>query len=198
MVLDENLSWKSHVKYIISKAGKKIGLFGRVREDLTTNAANLIYKTFILPVMDYCDSVWACCNRTDIDLLERLQNRAGRIVMKSSRSAPALANLKWNSLESRRNKHILKLVYKCLAKKAPQFSMIILFIIEKLFLGSRDKVIHCTCPKLELKLVKDHSCIMVVQYVIIILVVIMCNYNVYFCFCFCYSFSYLNAICYLM
>ena len=71
--------------------------------------------------MDYCDSVWACCNRTDIDLLERLQNRAGRIVMKSSRSAPALANLKWNSLESRRNKHILKLVYKCLAKKAPQF-----------------------------------------------------------------------------
>ena len=122
VVLDENLSWKSHVKYIISKAGKRIGLLGRVREDLTTNAANLIYKTFILPVMDYCDSVWACCNRTDIDLLERLQNRAGRIVMKSSRSAPALANLKWNSLESRRNKHILKLVYKCLVKKAPQFS----------------------------------------------------------------------------
>ena len=62
VVLDENLSWKSHVKYIISKAGKRIGLLGRVRGDLTTNAANIIYKTFILPVMDYCDSVWACCN----------------------------------------------------------------------------------------------------------------------------------------
>ena len=73
--------------------------------------------------------------------------------------------------------------------------MIILIIIEKLFLGSRDKVIYCTCPKLELKLLKDHSFIMVVQY-LIILVDIICNYNVYFCFC--YSFSYLNAICYLM
>ena len=55
VVLDENLSWKSHVKYIISKAGKRIGLLGRVRQHLTTNAANLIYRTFILPVMDYCD-----------------------------------------------------------------------------------------------------------------------------------------------
>ena len=61
--------------------------------------------------MDYCDSVWTCCNRTDIDLLERLQNRAGRITMKSSR--------------------IVLL---------PSFSMIIYFIIEKLFLGLRDKV----------------------------------------------------------
>ena len=75
--------------------------------------------------------------------------------------------------------------------------MIILFIIEQLFLGSRDKVIYCTCPKLELKLLKDYSFIMVVQYLIIILVEIVCNYNVYFCFCFCYSFS-MNAICYLM
>ena len=73
--------------------------------------------------------------------------------------------------------------------------MNIFFIIEKLFPGSRDKVIYCTCPKLELKLLKDHSFIMVVQY-LIILVEIICHYNIFVCFC--YSFSYLNAICYLM
>ena len=121
MVLDGNLSRKSHAKYIVSKAGKRIRLLGRIREDLTTNAANLIFKSFILPILDYCDTVWACCNRRDIDQLERLQNRGGRIVMMTLRSAPALRNYKWDSLERRRSKHIFNLVHKCLLKKTPPF-----------------------------------------------------------------------------
>ena len=40
--------------------------------------------------------------------------------MRSTRSAPALANLKWNSVEDRGNKHIFKLVNLCL-EKTPQF-----------------------------------------------------------------------------
>ena len=114
--LDATLSWKSHVTFITSKVRKGLGLLCRVRDDLTANAANLIYKAFIyltanaanliykafiLLILDYCDSVWACCNRGHINRLERLQNRAGRIVMKSTRRAPALANLNWDSLEVR-------------------------------------------------------------------------------------------------
>jgi hypothetical protein len=71
--LDDSLTWKSHVEYITTKVGKRLGLLRRTRKDLTANAAN-IYKTFILPILDYCDSVWACCNRSDIDQLEHLQN----------------------------------------------------------------------------------------------------------------------------
>ena len=121
VVLDDGLNWKTHMDYIYAKVGKRLGLLRRIREDLTANATKLIYKSFILPILDYCDSVWACCNRGDIDRLERLQNRAAQIVMRSTRSALALANLKWNSLEDRRNKHIFKLVNLCLEKKTPQF-----------------------------------------------------------------------------
>ena len=94
--------------------GKRLKLVRRIREDLTANATSLIYKSFILPISDYCDSVWACCNRGDIDRLERLQNRAARIVMRSTRRAPALANLKWKSVEDRRDNHIFKLANSCL------------------------------------------------------------------------------------
>ena len=59
--------------------------------------------------------------QTCIDQLERLQNRGGRIVMMTTRSAPALANFKWDSLESRRSKHIFNLVHKCLVKKTSPF-----------------------------------------------------------------------------
>ena len=102
-------------------AGKNIRLLGRIREDLTRNADNLIFKSFKLPILDYGDTVWACCNRRDIDQLERLQNRGGRIVMMTLRSAPALRNYKWDSLERRRSKHIFNLVHKCLLKKTPPF-----------------------------------------------------------------------------
>ena len=87
--------------YSSAKVRKWSGLLRRIRENLTANATNLIYKLFILPILDYCDSVWACCNRGDIDCVQRLQNRVAQIVMRSTRSAPALANLKWNSLEDR-------------------------------------------------------------------------------------------------
>ena len=89
VVLDDGLTWKTHVDYISVKVGKRLGLLHRIREDLTANASNLIYKSFILPILDYCDSVWACCSRGDINGLERLQNQAARIVMRSTHSAPA-------------------------------------------------------------------------------------------------------------
>ena len=121
VVLDDGLTWKTHVDYISAKVGKRRGLLRRIREDLTVNGTNLFYKSFILPILNYSDSVWACCNRGNIDRLERLQNWAARIVMRSTFSAPALANLKWDSLENWRNRHIFTLVNLCLEKKTPQF-----------------------------------------------------------------------------
>ena len=68
----------SNAPWVTTKVGKRLGLLCRTRNDLTANAANMIYKTFILPIFDYCDSVWVCFNRGDIDQLEHLQNRAAR------------------------------------------------------------------------------------------------------------------------
>ena len=141
--------------YIYAKVGKRLGLLRRIREDLTANATNLIYKSFILPILDYCDSVWACCNRGDIDRLERLQNRAARIVMRSTRSALALANLKWNSLEDRRNKHIFKLVNLCLEKKTPQFLHNYFFYNRDVITRSTRKVIFYIYRWYEQKLLKN-------------------------------------------
>ena len=31
------------------------------------HTAGIIYRSFILPVLDYCDTVWNCCGRTNAD-----------------------------------------------------------------------------------------------------------------------------------
>ena len=43
VIFDEHLSWKEHVKEIASKAGRRVGLLGRVRHYITTHSANAIF-----------------------------------------------------------------------------------------------------------------------------------------------------------
>ena len=62
IVIDEVLSWKEHVH--VSKAGKRIGMLRRIRKDLTVYAADKVYKAFIRPTMEYCDTVWTGCGKT--------------------------------------------------------------------------------------------------------------------------------------
>ena len=55
---DERLSWGSHVKKMISKAGKRAGMLGRLRDNLTTHSANAsVYISLIRPILECCDTV---------------------------------------------------------------------------------------------------------------------------------------------
>ena len=115
--------WKAHVKYLLSKVGKRIGMLGRIRKNISMHTASTIYKSFTLPILDYCDAVWNCCGRVNTDKLEKLQRRAARIVMRMDSSDEALEYLGYRTLERRREGHVLKLVKKCLNKRCPQFLM---------------------------------------------------------------------------
>ena len=40
-------------------------MLGRLRKNLTEGAANILYKSLIVPIFDYCDSIWFCFNKCD-------------------------------------------------------------------------------------------------------------------------------------
>ena len=121
VVLDESLSWTAHVKYILGKAGKRVGMLSQIRTNVTTNTADLIYKSFILPVIDYCDTVWNCCGKVNSDNLEKLHKRAASLIVRNHCSDAALQSLAMESLENRRKKHVYRSVTKCMNGKFPQF-----------------------------------------------------------------------------
>ena len=123
VVMDECLTWKAHVKYLLGKVGKRIGMLGRARKNISMHSANKVYKSYIIPVLDYGDTVWNCCGTVNSDKLERLQRRAARIIMKSDRSETALKYLRYATLKVRREMHVLSLVQKCISKKCPHFLM---------------------------------------------------------------------------
>ena len=120
--MDETLSWNAHVKSLVSKIGKRLGMFNRIKKDITMNTAEILYRSFILPIADYCSAVWNCCGKGNTDLIEKLQRRAARIIMKSPSSDEAVEKLRYDTLESRsrREKHIFKLARNA-SGQVPQF-----------------------------------------------------------------------------
>ena len=93
----------------------------KTRNDISMYTANIVYKSYVLPILDYCDTVWNCCNVGDEEKIEKIQRRAARVVMKVDCSDDALHDLRWETLKSSREKHVFKLVKKCLKGMVPQF-----------------------------------------------------------------------------
>ena len=121
VVFDECLSFNGHVKKLISKAGKRVGIVGCLRDNLTLHSANVVYTTLIRPILDYCDTVWGCCGEGNAQALQALPNRAARIIARTDRSSPAMDILKWLSLADRRRNNVFKLVKKCIRGRCPQY-----------------------------------------------------------------------------
>ena len=79
---------------------------GRSRKNINTYIAGTVYKSFVLPILDYCDTVWSCCWSVNADKLEKLQRRAARIVMRLGSSEKALNVLGYVTLEKRRESYV--------------------------------------------------------------------------------------------
>ena len=78
VAFDKHTSWNSHVKYLLSRARKRLGMIGRIRGNLTSECANSIYTAYIRPIMDYCDT-------TDVELLRSWQQFVTREASKTCR-----------------------------------------------------------------------------------------------------------------
>ena len=86
----------------------------------------LIYNAIVIPQLDYADIVWDAGKKMHAERLQKLQNRAGRIILKIN---PYLHTsnhqihdiLGWDSLAARRKKHLCEMVYKSLNGTAPSY-----------------------------------------------------------------------------
>ena len=122
--IDERLSWESHVDLLAKKVSSAIAGLRQVRPFVNRDTLSLIYKTLIQPHFDYCDVVWDNLSIGLTTRLQKLQNRAGRVILRANydtRSEDVLKILQWDNLEQRRFKHKATLMYKILNNNAPKY-----------------------------------------------------------------------------
>ena len=104
---DDHIAWTTHIDKISKKIALAIGALKRIRPYITTNTAVQVYQALIQPHFDYCCSVWDGLGETLSCILQKLQNRAARVIMKANYDSSAsilLDNLHWDNLSLHREK----------------------------------------------------------------------------------------------
>ena len=61
VLLDHTLSWKDHEEYIGNEISFRLGMLREARKVLPKATCLMLYNTIVLPLLDYCSSVWDGC-----------------------------------------------------------------------------------------------------------------------------------------
>ena len=102
--ISEGLSWSGHINQVCSRTRCLLGFLYRSFGVARPPCLAKLYKALVLPVLDYCSTVWDPPHRVHQVALERVQSFAARIVTRCwcQDAGPLKARLKWPSLASRR------------------------------------------------------------------------------------------------
>ena len=133
LIIDDRLSWSNHIKELCRKISSAIHIVGalrRIRSLISQSTAEQIYNALIQPYFDYCAPVWDGLSSYLCEKLQKLQNRAARVIQQilliqqvncEVNSSLLLETLKWDKLSLRRRKQKAIMMFKSLNRLAPVY-----------------------------------------------------------------------------
>ena len=157
MLIHSQLNWDKHVDTIKTKANRALGLIKYSKKYLPSDVLKKMYRGIVEPQLSYCCSVWGCCSNSKINILQKIQNKAARIVTNSpydASAAPLIQNLSWPTISDLTRKETATLVYKSLNSLAPAY-------MTKLFTkysDDRERTFRSTETDLRLPLTATKNC----------------------------------------
>ena len=122
MHVDENLSWNVHIENIAKKIASGIGAIKRRRPFVNRTTMESVFNALVQPYFNYCSEVWGHCNKSLWNKLQKLRNRAARILTFSSYDTSAYAlleQLNWKRLDTQRQIQVATMVYKSMHSLTP-------------------------------------------------------------------------------
>ena len=155
MQIDEYLDWTKQIEYMYKNLQKSLFLLKRIRPFITEQMAMVFYKTIIQSKVDYCSGVWGNTAKTRIAKLQKILNRALRIVMRVEWTFPSealfqLIQTKFNNhidtLSDRSNKQLLHIMYKIVNENMPP-TICKLFSFKKYIYSLRKATLQLEVPK---------------------------------------------------
>ena len=110
-----NLNYNKHLENCLKLISHKVYLLSKIRRYIDTHTAITIYKTMILPIMEYGDIIYEGANQKILYDLQTTQNRSLRICVQSNHYTSTLllhqlCNI--NKLKERRIMHLNLYMFK--------------------------------------------------------------------------------------
>ena len=122
--VDQCLNWKGHLLTIINKVSRGIGMLRLAKRYLPLEAVQMMYRSLIEPYFRCCCPIWGSASSTNLRRLQKLHNRAARIVTDSpydAHSEPLIQELGWLTIKQLIDTETVKIVYKALHNEAPKY-----------------------------------------------------------------------------
>ena len=101
-----DLSWHEHLNNIKTKAWHCINVMRKLKFQLNRKSLQIIYFSFIRPLLENADVVWDNCTQYEANELEKIQHKAARIVSGATKLVSIEKLLKevgWDTLSCRKN-----------------------------------------------------------------------------------------------
>ena len=80
VTFDNKLYFEPHLNLVCKNASQKLHPFGRISKFISKKKLRVIMKAFIMSQFSYCPLVWMCHSRTLNNKINRLHERALRLV----------------------------------------------------------------------------------------------------------------------
>ena len=106
VTITSDLKWNAHVSNTCKSAKLKLGLLYRNFHQADQRTLSHLYKTLVIPKLDYCSSVWDPYNASLTNSLESVQSFAAKLCTKrwSASSHELTQSLNWPPLHTRRSR----------------------------------------------------------------------------------------------
>ncbi len=119
-----NLRWNHHINDVSIKARKRLNLMIPLKFKLDRMSLEIMYKSFVLPTMEYANVVWGGTYDSDILKLEKIHVDGMRLVTGAT-ARSNIANLYdetcFMSVSERRDNSMLVMLYKIKTNVAPDY-----------------------------------------------------------------------------
>ena len=113
-----------HITYVCKSINFILWNMSRVRRFIDKDSCSHAMRALVLSRLDYANSLLAGCNIGNIKRLQKLQNKAARIIFQLPRhhsATPLLRTLHWLPVNDRIKFKTLLYVYKVLSGIAPSY-----------------------------------------------------------------------------
>jgi hypothetical protein len=114
--ITSDMKWNQHISNICKKANNTMSFLKRNLNIRNANIKEKAYKSLVRPTLEYACTTWDPYPKEDNNRSEMVQRRAARYVVNryhnTSSVTSMLEELKWPTLEERRQRTRLVLMYK--------------------------------------------------------------------------------------
>ncbi|XP_072048851.1 uncharacterized protein [Amphiura filiformis] len=124
VVFDGALNMSSHISNLSKTLNFHIRNLWRIRRFLSQDACHHAVRALVLSRIDYANSLMYGAREMDLKRLQRLQNKAARLIFACGRdrcSADLLNTLHWLPVKERINFKIMLHIYNCISGTAPAY-----------------------------------------------------------------------------